>query len=1406
MLLRAALCTLLVTAALGDALAVAGPLPTVPQPGADLSLAMTPAWFATAPASFRFSLQEGALAGNDAEQVVRIGYPPGIQGAATAPAAPPGWHVTRYVPDGAPATLELTAVASQQVVDAMAIDLGVLPFTCSSAYEEFVWSVRVSSATAGATEPAELVTACDTVPPVLVSSTQHLLASVRMGSVVLSADVEDAPVASAPVAVNVTLTPPPGAPAAPQPLTAGSFTKTLSSGNGGIWRYHFVATDAAGNALRIPGEGEFYLNVSEPFASATITGEANGAWHNASPTVAFSLSDAGSTDSTMNWSIVSTPTGAAPTPSAGEGAGSVVLGTGEHAIHLRSVDARGQASSNPAVTIKVDLTRPAATPAYNATPSGAGWFPVLANVTTAFAAGPSGLATSAWSVNGTPASGPVNLTTEGVHLLQWHATSVAGLVGNGSVPIRIDLTPPTAAVSATSASGAGASGLFRGTVMVSATASDALSEVASTTLTIDGVTLPYVAPRVVEGDGEHTATVRVVDNAGHATTATTTFRIDDAPPSLAILLNETPGATVANESGALRVDIVDDSTVTPACTLDGVAIDLLATKIVEESGWHVAECAATDAAGNARSAVQLVFYVDEDAPAIADLGDLGPSKAPRFQNTASDPSGLSVLQARYVDADGFAYAQPLADAQPAPLATLPSGRYALELRAVDVFGHATGWTEALRFDLATEAPTLVVDASVDGDAWAPEVIYTWALPAHAVPARVEVDIDGGGFALTESPFRLAVDGVHQVAFRAADDAGNVGESVTFTPRIDGTAPSLVGILPSAVYTNEESFSWTPIPLQDGGSPVDVELAIDRTPSPGVALAAEGVYALAYRAVDAAGNGGPLAETTLVIDRTAPVALPSDAVRNTARGALAWTAEDISPVSLISARLVLADGTEGLLDGLSETGATFEGVPEGEHAFEVAFQDEAGNVGDAGWGALVVDLTAPEVSLRASEWANGAYEVEVSGDDALSGVAAVTLVLAHGGEVTAWERGSSDAAFDVSVERDAKLTALARDAAGNVATSEARLVRFDDRKPQLTPLVEADGGTRAIAEDDRGDVEMSYRLCGVVCTGGTPYDGRRFYVQESYWAIEFTARDEAGNTARETVPLRLSANDDAARSDSGGSDERSTEDVAERQTDEKDAAASQDASAPAPRLLRMLTARGAAADLVETEDGLALRVGDTLEPVIEIAAVAGAARAELDAAIVRIQIPPAEGWRLVRVDDPRPDSDLVAVTDPVGVLAPFWREGGSLYLLTDADVVEARYPVARLTARASAAESAPGVWRVAAAAQGADGAPTLSLLEGDQVVAVAATEDAAFTVPLGESPRELVVVAEDALGRTSRATVTLPALPAPEPHPLESTSVGPGEGLTGAEKGTPAAGALLALGALALVAVSLRRRR
>jgi len=276
---------------------------------------------------------------------------------------------------------------------------------------------------------------------------------------------------------------------------------------------------------------DFTLTVTDttdttaPTTTATLAGtKGTNPWYTSAVTVTLAATDPDGTSdvatTTDTVDGVAKPTYTAPF---------TVSGDGTHPVTFSSTDKAGNAETSQTLTVTIDATAPSGvTGAPDRAPDSNGWYNHAVTVMFSGTDATSGIATC----TSTTYSGPDSATAT----VSGTCTDKAG---NVSAPATFtftygtDTTAPTttAALSGTK----GNNGYYTSavTVTLAATDPDGISDVATTTDTVDsGAAQAYTAPFTVSGDGSHPVTFSSTDKAGNAeTTKTQTIKIDATAPT-----------------------------------------------------------------------------------------------------------------------------------------------------------------------------------------------------------------------------------------------------------------------------------------------------------------------------------------------------------------------------------------------------------------------------------------------------------------------------------------------------------------------------------------------------------------------------------------------------------------------------------------------------------------------------------------------------------------------------------------------------------------------------------------------------------------------------------------------------------------------------------------------------------
>ena len=259
-------------------------------------------------------------------------------------------------------------------------------------------------------------------------------------------------------------------------------------------------------------------------------------------------------------------------------------------------------------------------------------------------------------------------------------------------------------------------------------------------------------------------------------------------------------------------------------------------------------------------------------------------------------------------------------------------------------------------------------------------------------ATTEYKLDGAATFTTGTSVAVSGQGVHTLAYRSTDAAGNTEADKTATVRIDTTAP---------VTSDDAPAGWSNTPVTVTLSAVDtggsglatteykLDGAASFTSGTSVTVSGQGVHTLTYRSTDAAGNTEADKTTTVRIDTTAPVTT-DDAPTGWSNSAVtvALAASDSGGSGLAT--------TEYKLDGAATftSGTSVIVSGQGVHTLTYRSSDSAGNTEAEKTATVRIDTTAPVTTDDAPVgWSNTPVTVTLTASDSGgSGLAATEYKL------------------------------------------------------------------------------------------------------------------------------------------------------------------------------------------------------------------------------------------------------------------------------------------------------------------------------------------------------------------------------------------------------------------------------
>ncbi len=697
------------------------------------------------------------------------------------------------------------------------------------------------------------------------------------------------------------------------------------------------ATDAAGNTDATPASYTWVVDATAPTGSLTAPG-AGAAVAGSAVTVSSSSTDAlsGVEDALFEvspaaagtWSTIELADTSAPYSVTWD---TTAVGDGDYDLRVTTRDEAGNTFVSALRTVVVDNTAPSLTVNADTTINIASPDPETIGATATDtgsgidyvkfeqcnSAGPT-CGVSDWTTLTIDTSLPYSVAwpipTDGVRLLAVTAVDNAGRQAYETVPVTIDRTAPTTALTAPVAAAN-----LRGTAPVAGSASDPAPggvQLVEFQLTTNGgaftdpsfdsdASTPYTGSldTTAHADGLYDIRTFTSDVSGNSTASgPVTIRIDNTLPT---------GTVTAPAAGA---------------NLRGSTVALTSNSADSGSGVATVQFQRSPAGAGTWTNQGATF----DTTAVSDgLYDLRVVTTDNAGNAF--PSGVTTVR---VDN------------------TLPTGSVTSPAPAADVRGSIT---------LASDSADTVVSGSASGVATvqfqrSPIGLGTWTNQAASWNTT------------------LQADGQYDVRVVTTDNAGNASTSATITIRVDNTAPT--GSI-TAPATGTE-IGVPPVTLTSdsadvGGSGVDT-VVFERSPAAagtwtataaswdtatGPDSVADGSYDLRVKTTDEAGNSFTSAIVTVLVDHTAPVTSASLAPGSPSNApvTVSFSAGDGtgSGVSTTSYRV---DGGSVLQGTSVIVSAPGDHSNDGSHVVEFFSTDEVGNVEVTKSTTVVIDTTAP----------------------------------------------------------------------------------------------------------------------------------------------------------------------------------------------------------------------------------------------------------------------------------------------------------------------------------------------------------------------------------------------------------------------------------------------------------------
>lgn len=775
--------------------------------------------------------------------------------------------------------------------------------------------------------------------------------------------------------LTCTLTAPGGA-VRTVPLCPSLFAPDLSSADG-IWTLAVTAVDAAGN--QSPGATATYLldRVAPPVPILTAPPSPS---NSRSPT----------------WTV-SAESGARLTCRVVGPAAQLVLDgpcgltvsvnltgwpDGPYTLSVSATDAAGNTSAVGASTVLLDTTAPAApviqtgptSPSPVRTPS----WTISGDAGATLSCrldGPAGPVT-AWTACAGTFAGGLSAAPDGTYTFSVRATDAASNVSatTNSTYLLDTTAPPAVAVVAPRTPGSSRAPVWTFSAEAGATILCRLGDFGAFLPCTTGSSLQLDLSRAA--DGSYTAWVQAVDAAGNTGPATLlTYQLDTSPPAAPVFTLE-PGTSSAR---SVTWRFTTEPGVTTTCTLGGpmgevvasggCAGSFIADLTGRPDGAYTLRVWSADAALNVSPTVSSAYLLDTvppAAPVVVPPTTPSPRRAPvwAFSNEGAAQCQLRTGSTVLVSWAGCS------GSFTADLSARPDGSYALDVRTTDAAGNvsATTTTEYVLDTTAPAAPAITAPASPAAGR-RPVFGVTLAEPGGTAECRLLRDggVELNWSACTGGQLTLDLagraDGAYRLEVRQTDLAGNVGPISAAEYLLDTTPPAAVAVVapasPGAGRTPTWSLATEPggrIECRLGGAATFGPCTGPTTASLDLLLMPDGSYVLDVRAVDRAGNVGPVTRLVYVLDTQPPAA----AVVTAAPGpspvtapAWTWTGEPGATAACTLSR----DGLP-VLSSACVSGWRPALVGDGSWQLTVVLRDAAGNASSPSSATYVLDTTPP----------------------------------------------------------------------------------------------------------------------------------------------------------------------------------------------------------------------------------------------------------------------------------------------------------------------------------------------------------------------------------------------------------------------------------------------------------------
>lgn len=455
-------------------------------------------------------------------------------------------------------------------------------------------------------------------------------------------------------------------------------------------------------------------------------------------------------------------------------------------------------------------------------------------------------------------------------------------------------------------------------------------------------------------EGNHSVRVFATDKAGNISDAKQSALIVDLTPPT-IVFNQVPPKLTSDSNPTFAFVAQDALSGVDRyeCKLGAMATWQTCTSPFTKSfpaGANEVSVRAYDKAGNMSPEISYTWIIDQSAPSV---------------RIVSGPSPLTNQVMATLTFDGMDDGQPITKFEcsldnaafascvsPAIYNGLSDGNHTFAVRGYDTVGNLSApATYSWVVDTAKPTVKLVTTPSNPTRDTSAGITFT-ATDTGSGVKETQCSLDGGSYGICMSPANYSnlAEGSHTFSVRAIDNAGNIGNPVSYTWRIDLTKPVVTIVSGPAPFVSNMNATLA-FTADDGSGGaidrteclIDTEVTFTTCTSPKSYMGlAEGAHVFQVRAYDTAGNVSDIKLHAWFID-TLPPAINYGQ----------FPASSISPSTPANIQFSVSDagvGVQSVMCGLDGALAacqaseqkSFSNLALGEHTFRVQATDKLGN--------------------------------------------------------------------------------------------------------------------------------------------------------------------------------------------------------------------------------------------------------------------------------------------------------------------------------------------------------------------------------------------------------------------------------------------------------------------------------